>query len=449
MASACSAGAWDDGAQRMSPRLKILVLHYLGDPRSWRTAMVEHELCLPSFAPDHQYVVHDASLPLPDFVRDIDFDGIVLTQTFLGRRRHPRIFQRVLQDYAFVQSSSACKIALPQDDYECSGLLDRWLADWRVDRIYTVCPQHWDVLYPLNHPAGKLRLGYTAYLSDTLLERCREPKPFHVRSVDVSYRTVRMPAHIGRLGYEKWAIAERFRKAASGSNLRLDISTDPKDAIVGAHWLAFLGNSKFVLGANSGSSMYDPTGELSARAIDYQVHHPDASYEEIEAACFPAAEGRYVFTAISPRNLECGLIEAAQVLTRGEYSGVLEPHTHYIPMHADLSDAAEVFEKMANTASVLKMIGRCKEALLSHAHLRYRHHIAELLETIAAGAPSGRGGAHDAQHALFESYRAYKLRAEPAHWRKLRTRDRFQQTLVALGARRVKRLLVGRRERAS
>jgi len=433
----------------MSPRLKILILHYLGDPRSWRTAMVEHELCLPSFAPDHEYVVHDASLPLPEFVRDIEFDGIVLTQTFLGRRRHARIFQGVLADYAFVQSSSAYKIALPQDDYECSGVLDRWLADWRVDRIYTVCPQHWDVLYPLNHAAGKLRLGYTAYLSDTLIERCRSPRPFHARTVDVSYRTVRMPAHIGRLGYEKWAIAERFRNAARGRKLVLDISADRKDAVVGTQWLAFLGNSKFVLGANSGSSMYDPTGEISERAIDYQVHHPDASFEEIEAACFPGVDGRYVFTAISPRNLECGLLESAQILTRGEYSGVLEPHTHYIPMHADLSDAAEVFAQMADVATVLKMISRCKEALLSHPGLRYRHHIAELLAAIASEAPAGRNGSTDPQHALFERYRTYKLRAEPAHWRKLRARERFQQTLVALGAQRVKRLLMGRRERAS
>jgi hypothetical protein len=433
----------------MTPRLQILILHYLGDPRSWRTSMVEHELCLPSFAADHDYVVHDASLPLPDFVRDIDFDGIVLTQTFLGRRRHPGIFERVLREYAFVAASRACKIALPQDDYECSAVLDRWLADWRVDRIYTVCPQHWDVLYPLNNAAGKLRLGYTAYLSDTMIERWRSPRPFRTRTVDVSYRTVPMPAHIGRLGYDKWAIAERFRTAARGRDLVLDISVDPADAIVGAHWGAFLESSKFVLGANSGSSMYDPTGEISERAIDYQVHHPGASFAEIEAACFAGLDGRYEFTAISPRNLECGLIESAQILVRGQYSGVLEPQTHYIPMHADLSDAAEVFERMADVSSVQKMIARCKEALLSYPELRYRHHVAELLEAIAAGAPSGRAAARSTQQALFERYRAYKLRVEPTHWRKVRVKQRFQQTLVALGAQRVKRLLAGRRERVS
>src|SRR5262245_22236902 len=100
MESACSANIAVDALRgAMTDRLCILVLHHLGDPRSWRASMVEHELCLPKFAPDHDYVVCNVAMPLPDFVKDIEFDGVVLTQTFLGRRRHRQIFERILQDY--------------------------------------------------------------------------------------------------------------------------------------------------------------------------------------------------------------------------------------------------------------------------------------------------------------------------------------------------------------
>lgn len=428
----------------MNERLKILVLHHLGDPRNWRTSMVEHELCLPTFAPDHDYLVHDAALPLPDFVRDIDFDGIVLTQTFLGRRRHPRIFRKLLDDYAFVARSPAFKIAMPQDDYECSALLDRWLTDWRVDRIYTVCSEHWDVLYPLNSQTDRLRLGFTAYLSDTMIDRWIAPKPLREREIDVSYRTMRMPAHIGRIGYEKWAIAGRFLEAARGRNLILDISVDPKDVIVGSRWGAFLENSKFVLGANSGSSMYDPTGEISERVIHYEVTHPGASFDEIEAACFPGIDGRYRFTAISPRNLECGLIGSAQILTRGTYSNLLEPGAHYIPMDADLRNAAEVFERMADVAAVERMVRDCKDALLSRSHLRYSGHVPHLLEQIAGALPPSRSAATARERALLDRYADFSRRVAPGMWRRMRMKERLLQAAVAMGARRIKRALFAR-----
>jgi hypothetical protein len=434
----------------MAERLNILVLHCLGDPARWRPAMVDHELCLPKFAPGHNYIVHDAAMPLPSFVRDIGFDGIVLTQTFLGRRRHRRVFERIRREYDFVRSSTAVKLAMPQDDYECSELLDDWLDAWQVDRIYTVCPDHWPLLYPRGHAAGKLRLGFTGYISDALIERWKTPRPLLERPIDVSYRTVRMPAHIGRVGLTKWAIGPRFVTAVQHRELVVDISVDPKDAIVGERWQEFLERSRFVLGANSGSSMYDPSGEISARALAYQVRHPQASFEEVEAACFPGVDGKYLFTAISPRNLECGLIESAQILTPGEYSGILQAHTHFISLDPNMGNIAEVLERMADVSAVLRMVRACKEALLSYPTLKYEHHVSELCAIIAAGT-AARGMARGAQQAvLFERYRSHIAAVEHAFWRKLRLRERAQHVLLQLGAQRVKHMLLRPwRERAT
>ena len=425
-------------------RLNILVLHRLGDPRSWRSSMVEHELCLPLFAPGHNYLVHNAALPLPKFVRDIKFDGIVLCQTFLGRRRDPAAFQRVLRKYQFVAESSAFKIALPQDDYACSAILDRWMVDWGVDLVYPVCAGHWDVLYPKYSRVGRLRQGYTGYISETMRRRWEAPKPASARRIDVSYRAAKLPPNYGRLGYLKGVIGERFVAAARGRGLMLDISNDPKDIIVGARWHEFIEDSRFVLGAVSGSSLIDPDGSINLRVYDYLVWHPNAPFEEVEAACFPGQDGRHVFTAISPRNIECGLIGSVQILTPGHYSGMLEAGVHYIPVEPDMSNADEVFARMADAAGTARVAQACREALLSYKRFRYGHHVAEILgEIIGAARTGGRAAASSAQQALFNRYLDHIAEVEPAYWRRMRTVEAMRRTLVALGARRVKRMLVG------
>jgi hypothetical protein len=403
--------------------------------------MVEHEFCLPQGAPEHDYVVHNTALPLPAFVRDIDFDGIVLCQTFLSRRRDPATFRRVLEDYDFVRTSPAFKIALPQDDYDCSAILDRWLCDWRVDVAYPVVSTHWDVLYPRFMKRGKLHLGYTGYLSGRMCDRWQRPKPASQRRIDVSYRAAKLPPSFGRLGYLKGVIGERFAAAARGRGLALDVSTDPRHTIVGSRWHEFLEDSRFVLGVNSGSSLWDPEGTVNLRVYDYMVRHPQADFAEVEAACFPGEDGRYEFTAISPRNIECALIESVQLLTPGPYSGVLEEGVHYLPMAPDLSNADELFARMADRDGVERVARACKEAVLSNQALRAEHHVAELIGSIAAAVRPGRAAAAG-QRALVERYHAQAGRFEAVHWARQRAAESLRAALVPLGARRLKRALV-------
>ena len=167
--------------------MNILVLHQMGRPSGYRKAVVELETCLPTYAPQHDYVVHDAALPLPDYVREIDFHGVVLGPTFLCNRYHPEALERVQRDYGFIRDLPAFKIALPQDDYDCSAVLDGWMTDWKVDLLHTVCPAHWDVLYPAFSRAGRIELGYTGYIGEDLLRRAEQvstgPRP-----IDVGYR---------------------------------------------------------------------------------------------------------------------------------------------------------------------------------------------------------------------------------------------------------------------
>ena len=105
-----------------------------------------------------------------------------------------------------------------------------------------------------------------------------------------------------------------FEKHAQGTGLKTDISVRPEDTIYDRDWYGFIENSKSMLGVNSGSSLQDSSGELHKSICKYLVENPKATFEEIEQVCFPELDGQTIFTAVSPRNLECALLKTAQVL---------------------------------------------------------------------------------------------------------------------------------------
>lgn len=418
-------------------KFSILVLHNLGDPLSWRQTMVEKELCLPLFAPEHNYLIHDSELPLPQYVQDINFDAIILTQTFLSKRADPSRFLNIRNNYEFIKESNAFKIALPQDDYTCCDILDNWMMDWNVDLVYTVCHNDWDILYKNYHSTGRLIQGYTGYISKDLINRGSIVKPLHARTIDVSYRASALSPVFGILGKIKTEIGNRFEAAAYGNNLNLDLSTNSSKTITGLDWYDFIENSKSMLGVNSGSSLLDPHGQINIKVHKFMMRNPKASFEEIEAECFPNLDGEYVFTAISPRNIECAILNTAQILTPGQYSNFIQPWEHYLPIEPDMSNLMEVLPILNNSEHLEKLIKNCKDAILSFSILRYENHVSELLSHITNGSKL-TNNQRDSSKSLIIKYNL-DVRAKSAnYWEKKRVRLRLNRVLISLGARRIK-----------
>ena len=132
----------------------------MGPPNSRRSSIVELEYMLQNHFPQFNHIVHDGSLPLPAYIKDIDWNGIVLGSTFLCKCIHPNEFKKTLIDYAWIKNSSAIKIALPQDDYDCSQILDNWMTDWNIDLLFSVLTNNLDVIYPKYSKVGKIKLAY-------------------------------------------------------------------------------------------------------------------------------------------------------------------------------------------------------------------------------------------------------------------------------------------------
>lgn len=367
-------------------KLNILVLHRMGDPKYWRAAVRDLEFMLPTYAAGHNYIVHAADLPLPQFIKDIDFHGIVLGPTFLCSRFRPRKRARVLKDYDFIRESNAFKIAMPQDDYNCSALLDEWMVRWNIDLVYAVCPDNWELLYPKYlSRQGSIKLGYTGYIPDHLIDRWKSPKPFIEREVDVSYRSNDLHQYYGKYGFIKAYLGDIFKSRVDGFGLVLDISTKTSDMIPGTMWYDFVENSRFCLATNSGSSLYDPHDEIRKKINLFIIDYPQATFEEVEQHCFPGLDGKCVFTAISPRNIEAALAKTVQIATPGDYSGILDAMEHYIPIEPDCANISDVLSMMFDHLKVSSIAEKCKESVLSVEALRLNNHVNDLILQIEDG----------------------------------------------------------------
>jgi hypothetical protein len=362
-------------------RLSILVLHCLGNPALAPAFLNHHVFALQRNFPDHDYLYHDATLPLPDYVSEQDFHAIILDVTFLTARWASLDFLCARKNaYAFVRESSAIKVAFPQDEYDCNALLDDWMCEWNVDVVFSVIASGWDVLYPRYHMQGDIRLAYTGYIDESLINW--PSKPFHKRTIDIGYRAKKLPPYFGRVGQAKWTIGRDVARLGRNSGLNVDIELGDQGTLFGEEWLKFIGNSKFTLGANSGSSLLDPIGNIQRHVRAYLVDNPEANFDEVESACFPGQEGLHSFTAISPRVLEAALLNSAQILVDGEYSGIIKPSEHYIAIREDASNFEEVRSVMSDTGEVIKMISRCRDSILSVDALRYRNKARLILELI-------------------------------------------------------------------
>ena len=368
-------------------KLNILVLHAMGDFSSARKTSKDHALCFRRYAPTHNYLYHDVNAPVTTALRQMQFHAIILDTTVLCIRYYrPReLFLTEKERYRFLGESEAVRVAFPQDDYDHSELLDQWLDEYRTDIVYSVVWPHRALLYPRMMRRGEIFEALTGYVDDEDIERNPSfAKAFADRRIDIGYRAKFLPAQFGRFGQLKGHIAEVITKATAGQNLTLDVSTGPDQVFLGEEWLRFLGDCRWCLGAESGSSLWDPDGRIADRVAAFVAREPEATFDAIEAACFPGLDGRYVFSAVSPRLFEAALTQCAQILVEAPYLGVLRPGDHYLPFDDRPDALRDIVREVRNQDTAKRMAGAAYDALIATSTFRYSQHVAGVIDRVTA-----------------------------------------------------------------
>ncbi len=367
--------------------MKVLILH-AHDIKTQRRAVFNQSFFLPKYAPEHQYSFQCLGHHIPKHIHRGKFDIILIDCTFLCYRWvQPRsILYKIKEDYDFVRTSNAVKIAMPQDDFDHSDLLDNWLIDWGIDILLTPY-QHLDnPLLPKTIKNARVLSCYTGHIDlvDVHLLQQRRLRSLKERSCDVGYRATKLPFNFGKFGQLKWEIAECFLKSVATFNhdFKLDISTDSKDVFFHEQWLDFLSDCKAVLGVAGGSSLIDHNGSIQQAVKAYLKLHHKASYEEVKAACFPTQEVSPPIAVISPRFFESGIAGCAQILVPSPAFDMLEAWSDYIPLHEDCGNICEVFNCLKEVDYLQKISTSCFNKIMENESFMFSNLTDRIFQTI-------------------------------------------------------------------
>jgi hypothetical protein len=106
-----------------------------------------------------------------------------------------------MKNFEFVKYSDAVKIAFPQDDYDCSEILDNWMVDWGIDLVISPLADNPDIceIYRKYSQIGKIELGYKGYIDKDFFDLKNKVMPFEKRKVDICYRARKLPPYFGKI----------------------------------------------------------------------------------------------------------------------------------------------------------------------------------------------------------------------------------------------------------
>jgi hypothetical protein len=362
----------------MTYPLRILVVHNCEDVSNGRKSTLDFVFGFERYAPQHEFFYHRIMHPLPPVIREEDWDAIIFDPTALGAAtlRPRELFHRIRESWDFARRHRAVKIVFPQDDASHGGLLDFWFQWMEVDAVFTVRPEKKDLIYPLTSRRAEFVSTVSGFIDDRSIESCR------ALGIPFEERAVVYPAWGGRFARRKGLAAARMKEECERRKIRHDIATDPSDTIMGDDWFAFLGQCRFVVGAEGGHGLWDPYGVIKDAVVDYTDRHPDASFEEIEDMCFKGLDGVETFPGFAPRVLEAALMECGQILVEGDYRGFIRPGEHYIPLKEDFSNLEEVFTAIENTDRVRSMIAAARRDLVDGPRFRYSTFVAGTIEYV-------------------------------------------------------------------
>jgi hypothetical protein len=404
---------WQAGSPRSlafgsTPR-RVLVLYQHTAPGPMRSALRQKVRVLEASATRHEIVYWNAGYSVPRAIRRLRVDTVILDNTLLVARRAPEFAAR-RPTFDWLAGVDALKIAFPQDEYSHAYALDDWLVDLGVDVVFSVYgPEYRELLYPRLGAAARFEKCLTGYVDEADVTRhAGVVLPHDRRELDLAYRAQALTPRFGRLGQLKHTVADVVAPAARAAGLRVDVSTDLRDAVLGDRWFAFVASARAMLGSESGASAVDRRGELAA------AEEPDLSFAEFDAKMPDGWDGQLP-GSVGPRHLEAAAARTCQVLVEGGYDGVLEPDVHYLPVRADGADADAVVERLADRDLVEATATRAYADLVLSGRYGYSALAAQLERVLDEELPAGRStGSLRGAQAAAAVYNAAVVR--PPRW---------------------------------
>lgn len=282
------------------------------------------------------------------------YDAIIFNYCFWARRSSltPELIARVA-----VYDGS--KIAIFQDEQDTIRWHRHHIVQMNICAIVTVVDREvWQAALPADFYARLTFLrALTGYLPEPESFSAVIPVPMAQRSWWISYRGRPVPYQYGRLTRDKSIIGERMRAICSERGIPSNIEISEEGRLYGTAWHDLIRNSRVMLGTESGTDVFDFDGGLWEQVDQWLALHPQASFEEVEER-FLTNIKKFAANQISPRLFEAIALRTGLLLFEGEYSGVLTPWSHYIPLKKDFSNLDEVLAVVQDIPAIDAMVER-------------------------------------------------------------------------------------------
>lgn len=365
----------------MTRRLNILIL-YVSNQYPMRATLWDQLYCFRRYSKHNCFYLNFTVRRVPWYLKHVKFDLIVFGTLFLATRAVDEWFSDPRERAQPLKSFEAVKIVFPQDEYLRTDVLNDFINEFSIDRIFSLSPKtEWTKIYD-RIDASKIKLSsvLAGYLDDATVERieglAREGAP---RDIDLGYRTWRAAPNLGRHGFLRQQIAEVFQAEAPKHNLQTDISTRREDTLWADAWYKFLLRCKYTISVEGGATVLDRDGSIQRNTERYLAEHPDASFDEVEQECFPGLDGGLHYVAISPRHLEACATRTCQVLVEGEYNGVLVPGRHYLELKRDFGNLEEVLDAIKQDKLRDEITDHAYRDIVASGNYTYRSFVEQVL----------------------------------------------------------------------
>jgi len=322
---------------------------------------------------------------VPWYVQQVKFDLIIFHTDLIGLQWFPNGGLKYFTEQAHaVKKMGGIKVALNQDEYYNTVALEQFINEFDIDYVFSLAsPSEWQKIYPtVDFQKVKFFRSLPGYLDEKTLSRIeRLASNSPIRTIDIGYRAYGIRQWLGRHGFLKIQIAHIFQDKAYQYGLITDISTRLEDTFYGDDWYRFLLRCKYTIAVEGGATVLDRNGSIGPSTRAYLAEHPQANFEEVEAACFPGQDGYYRYMAISPKHLEACATKTCQVLVEGEYNGILTAGKHYIELKRDFSNIAQVLECVQQDDLRAGMVERVYQDVVESGLYTYRNFVKFVLDS--------------------------------------------------------------------
>ncbi len=280
-----------------------------------------------------------------------------------------------------IKSFKGIKCIFVQDEYRNVNKLIEKLNYIEVDFLYSCMNKMTSrKVYKSLNDKTKIIETLPSYISEELLNKNLELPKINKRKIDIFYRS-REIWECGSFGYEKQQIFKYFKKNVPKEFI-IDIDTDEFKRIYGEKYLKKIMNSKTILGTESGSSLIDYNSEIKNNLLSFREEFPNKTFYEFEKEFLKKIDNKTTIKVISPRCFEAAALKTTMILFKGNYSGILLPNIHYIPLEKDFSNFSEIIKKLKDHKYLQKIADQAFKDIAKNPKYHFKKFIQDFDATL-------------------------------------------------------------------